>query len=65
MSKLEMLFSEVRKSIPKGCNTAAALAAGKIRSQFPILETTVHGKPLIYLDSAATTQKPVGVLEAT
>ncbi len=35
-----------------------------IRAQFPILRTTVHGKPLIYLDNAATTQKPLATLDA-
>lgn len=32
------------------------------RRQFPILERKVHGKPLVYLDNAATTQKPLAVL---
>jgi cysteine desulfurase/selenocysteine lyase len=64
MSKSDVTLRQAHKTIPKGCNTAAALAAGKIRHQFPILETKVHGKPLIYLDSAATTQKPVAVIEA-
>ncbi len=36
----------------------------KIRADFPILHQTVHGKPLVYLDSAATTQKPRAVIEA-
>lgn len=36
----------------------------KVRSDFPILSRSVHGKPLVYLDSAATTQKPVQVLDA-
>lgn len=36
----------------------------KIRSQFPMLEKTMHGKPFIYLDSAATTHKPLCVLDA-
>jgi len=36
----------------------------KIRADFPILQRKVHGKPLIYLDSTATTQKPNQVLEA-
>jgi len=36
----------------------------KIREDFPILSTIVHGKPLCYLDNAATTQKPKAVLEA-
>ncbi len=35
-----------------------------IRSQFPILDTQVHGHPLVYLDNAATTQKPLSVIEA-
>jgi cysteine desulfurase/selenocysteine lyase len=35
-----------------------------IREQFPILQRTVHGKPLIYLDSAASAQKPDAVLDA-
>ena len=35
-----------------------------IRSQFPILDTVVHGHPLVYLDNAATTQKPRAVVEA-
>jgi cysteine desulfurase/selenocysteine lyase len=34
-----------------------------IRSDFPILASTVHGKPLVYLDNAATTQKPRAVLK--
>jgi cysteine desulfurase / selenocysteine lyase len=36
----------------------------KIRRDFPILERTVNGKPLVYLDSAATSQKPVQVIDA-
>jgi cysteine desulfurase/selenocysteine lyase len=35
-----------------------------IREQFPILSRQVHGKPLIYLDSAASAQKPRAVIEA-
>jgi len=35
-----------------------------IREQFPILQQTAHGKPLVYLDNAATTQKPVAVIDA-
>jgi cysteine desulfurase/selenocysteine lyase len=36
-----------------------------IRSEFPILATEVNGRPLVYLDNAATTQKPRRVLEAS
>ena len=35
----------------------------KIRSDFPILHTAVNGKPLVYLDNAATTQKPQRVID--
>ena len=35
-----------------------------IRADFPILGTTVHGRPLVYLDSASTSQKPQVVIEA-
>src|SRR5947207_7252831 len=35
-----------------------------LRSHFPILDQKVHGQPLIYFDNAATTQKPLLVLEA-
>ncbi len=35
-----------------------------IRRDFPILSQRVHGKPLVYLDNAATTQKPICVIEA-
>ena len=36
----------------------------KTRTDFPILSREVHGKPLVYLDNAATTQKPLAVLDA-
>ena len=36
----------------------------KVRTDFPILSREVHGKPLVYLDNAATTQKPLCVLDA-
>ncbi|MBO6191983.1 MAG: cysteine desulfurase [Prevotella sp.] len=36
----------------------------KIRENFPILSRQVYGKPLVYLDNAATTQKPLCVLDA-
>lgn len=36
----------------------------RVREDFPILRQTVHGKPLVYLDNAATTQKPQAVIDA-
>ena len=36
----------------------------QIRADFPILSREVYGKPLVYLDNGATTQKPRGVVDA-
>ncbi len=41
-----------------------ALDVERIRKDFPILDRTIHDKPLVYLDSAATSQKPRAVIEA-
>jgi cysteine desulfurase / selenocysteine lyase len=43
--------------------TGAELDVHRIREDFPVLRTEVHGKPLIYLDNAATTQKPQAVVD--
>jgi cysteine desulfurase/selenocysteine lyase len=37
----------------------------RVRQDFPILSRTVHGKPLVYLDTAASAQRPLAVIEAT
>ncbi|NUN68748.1 MAG: cysteine desulfurase [Bacteroidetes bacterium] len=49
-----------RKTITKHSTT---YPIDSIRNEFPILGTTVHGRPLVYLDNAATTQKPEAVLK--
>ena len=36
----------------------------KVREDFPVLKQTIHAKPLVYLDSAATAQKPFAVIDA-
>ncbi len=41
-----------------------AIDVATIRKDFPILDTQVHGKRLVYLDSASSSQKPTSVLEA-
>ncbi len=43
---------------------AAAFDVQKVREDFPILRELIHGKPLVYLDNANTTQKPRQVLDA-
>jgi len=42
----------------------AGLDLARLRTEFPILRTQVHGRPLVYLDNAATSQKPRAVVEA-
>ncbi|MDN0083379.1 cysteine desulfurase [Crenobacter sp. SG2305] len=47
--------SSVRAGLP--------LNVDRLRQDFPLLSQAVHGKPLVYLDNAATTQKPSSVIE--
>ena len=54
---------EVAKA-PVGAPSRRAFDVGRVREDFPILKAQVYGKPLVYLDNAATTQKPRAVLEA-
>ncbi len=42
---------------------SAGFDVARVRADFPILRQMVHGKPLVYLDNAATTQKPAAVIE--
>ena len=44
--------------------TLKAFDVERVRADFPILKRQVHGRPLVYLDNAATTQKPQVVLDA-
>ncbi len=44
--------------------TTSGLDVQRLRAEFPILQERVHGKPLVYLDSANTSQKPQAVLQA-
>lgn len=45
-------------------SSLSAFNVSRVRADFPILQQTVHGKPLVYLDNAATTQKPRAVIDA-
>ncbi len=47
-----------------GANQAVTFDVEKIREDFPILHQQVNGHPLVYLDNAATTQKPRAVIDA-
>ncbi len=52
------------QAAPAGERRAARYDVAAVRAQFPILRQTVRGKPLVYLDNAATTQKPRAVIDA-
>ncbi len=54
------LQRQAEHSVPEGAGADGGL---DIRDDFPILRRTVNGEPLVYLDSAATTQKPRQVLD--
>ena len=49
---------------PRHAAADRAAAQGLLRERFPVLGRSVNGRPLVYLDSAATTQKPDTVIEA-
>src|SRR5438034_8781943 len=51
-------------SIVLQVDKAAPLDVERIRADFPILSRQINGRPLIYLDNAATTQKPRQVIDA-
>jgi cysteine desulfurase / selenocysteine lyase len=53
-------MATVLDSVP----TASPLDVERIRADFPILDQEVHGNRLVYLDNAASTQKPLQVIEA-
>jgi cysteine desulfurase / selenocysteine lyase len=54
----ELVHPPVRETV------APVFDVRKIREDFPILKQKVHGKPLVYLDNAATSQKPQKVIDA-
>jgi cysteine desulfurase/selenocysteine lyase len=56
-------MSTVAKT-PQQIDATSAFDVSRVRQDFPILHQSVHGKPLVYLDNAATTQKPLAVIEA-
>ncbi len=55
--------NEMTAAVPAG-NMAAPYDVARIRADFPILYREIYGKPLVYLDNAASSQKPRSVIEA-
>ena len=54
---------ETERTVP-GSNTSSTLDVAAVRRDFPILDQAVDGKPLVYLDNAASSQKPRQVIDA-
>jgi cysteine desulfurase/selenocysteine lyase len=54
----------MKSASPSWQTPGVSLDVARIRRDFPILHQKVHGKPLVYLDNAATTQKPQSVIDA-
>ncbi len=52
------------KSSTDAPNAPIAFDVERVRSDFPLLQRTVHDKPLVYFDNAATSQKPQAVIDA-
>ena len=61
MSQLSM---KVAQQVNDELATVTVPDFAKIRAQFPILQQAENGQPLVYLDSGATSQKPLAVIEA-
>ncbi len=59
-----MSAQAVAARVPVRAVEAASLDVEKVRAEFPILRQQVHGHPLVYLDNAATSQKPDAVIQA-
>jgi cysteine desulfurase/selenocysteine lyase len=56
-------MSTITAEIRSHGNVSAGFDVHKVRADFPILSRQVHGQPLVYLDNAATTQKPQAVID--
>lgn len=61
---VQQLSQAAPRSLTPTANGVRGFDVQRLRDEFPILRQKVHGKPLIYLDNAATTQKPRKVLDA-
>lgn len=59
-----MISNSLSDTASRPSTTLAPWDVERVRADFPILEQRVHGKPLVYLDNAATTQKPRVVIDA-
>lgn len=63
MNTIDTVHSAANQT-PQAGNSASGIDWAAVRADFPLLTRQVHGKPLIYLDSANTGQKPAAVIDA-
>ncbi|MEE6176874.1 family 2A encapsulin nanocompartment cargo protein cysteine desulfurase [Mycobacterium sp. 050134] len=56
-------YSFLTGAVPQSPDAHEVFDVNAVRADFPILKETVHGKPLIWFDNAATTQKPQAVID--
>ena len=59
-----MVAASGAAAIAAGSNSTLAFDVERVREDFPILKQEVYGKPLVYLDSGASAQKPTAVIDA-
>ncbi len=64
MTRAPAAPSPAAQASPARAGAGPALDVAKLRADFPILAERMRGKPLVYLDNAATSQKPRAVLDA-
>ena len=58
------IFAQAALEIAKPAHPAPGYDLSRVREDFPILSRRIHGRPLVYLDNAASTHKPRAVLDA-
>ena len=54
----------MRQRLTAVCENSECYDLEAVRADFPLLRRPIHGRPLVYLDSAASVQKPAQVIEA-
>ena len=64
MNEAATISQAVQGDRVQGDNSTLAYDVARVRADFPILTQEVFGRPLVYLDSAASAQKPRQVLDA-
>ena len=59
-----MITAKLHTNQEAGRDATLDRVLANVRTDFPVLDLTINGQPLVYLDNAASTQKPDSVIEA-